>query len=458
MSLAASAAEAYKAAAQQGQEQLAPKLRESKLRSAITKWNQLLAAGECPSSLNKNLAKANGLLADLAITNEQGGSEFCLQPTLRGYHARESVEAFTASFSAGESEGRESEWLDEVLARAQDAFTGWMAITRSQEGNLDEILRMRSAALRLPTPLQAGAMLEVVDAIYHRGISLLDAGTLSEAHKAFREVERPLAEADVLCRRSGVRSDYARLNELRDSVVMHTQIAESRLAINIGDGIVNRALSHSEALDMEALWMGIDKYQEAQVLTRGCDIETEAIALAKRGRVYAKVLRNENLARPLLVQATTLAASLAPRSFYGVAWYDECVRQLKVYQDATADADARAEARRRQAELRQQEPIRRKLKAELAALEKYALDNNAYQLLKHVYDKYEPRLALYENNAAAVKKRVADANADTLKRVLRDALVHYHPDKNGEHGPEWSVRCEEVFKHLNGKYDRVKQG
>ena len=73
MSLAASAAEDYKAAAQQGQEQLAPKLRESKLRSAITKWNQLLAAGECPSSLNKNLAKANGLLADLAITNEQGG-------------------------------------------------------------------------------------------------------------------------------------------------------------------------------------------------------------------------------------------------------------------------------------------------------------------------------------------------------------------------------------------------
>lgn len=57
-----------------------------------------------------------------------------------------------------------------------------------------------------------------------------------------------------------------------------------------------------------------------------------------------------------------------------------------------------------------------------------------------------------------MKKRVADANADTLKRVLRDALVHYHPDKNGEHGPEWSVRCEEVFKHLNGKYDRVKQG
>jgi len=39
---------------------------------------------------------------------------------------------------------------------------------------------------------------------------------------------------------------------------------------------------------------------------------------------------------------------------------------------------------------------------------------------------------------------------------MRDALVHYHPDKNDEHGMEWKVRCEEIFKHLNSKYDAVK--
>ena len=63
---------------------------------------------------------------------------------------------------------------------------------------------------------------------------------------------------------------------------------------------------------------------------------------------------------------------------------------------------------------------------------------------------------MYCKNKAAVQKRVADANADSIKKVLRDALVHYHPDKNDDHGMEWKVRCEEIFKHLNDKYDRLK--
>lgn len=104
-------------------------------------------------------------------------------------------------------------------------------------------------------------------------------------------------------------------------------IAESRRAIEQGDRIINLALH-----EIEGVWTGLDKYQEAGVLTRTRrDVETEAIALARRGRVYAKVLRNESLARPLLKAATELAASLAPRSFHGVPWYEECTKALREY-------------------------------------------------------------------------------------------------------------------------------
>ena len=149
---------------------------------------------------------------------------------------------------------------------------------------------------------------------------------------------------------------------------------------------------------------------------------------------------------------------VAPRSFHGVKWYDDCIRQLQSYQEATAQADERMENRRRQAELAAQEPTRAKLKVELEALERFALDNNAYKLLEHVYRKYEPKCEMYTKNANTIKTRIKDADADTLKKVLRDAMTHYHPDKNKKHGIEWQVRCEEVYKHLNGKYDRVKQG
>merc|ERR1719197_1488423 len=115
--------------------------------------------------------------------------------------------------------------------------------------------------------------------------------------------------------------------ELRESVLQHSYLAQARRAIQLGDA----------------------RFQDACVLARGhaCDIETEAIGMARRGRVYAKVLRNESLARPLLKEAVTLVASLAPRSFHGVKWYDDCIRQLQSCQEATAQADERMENRRR---------------------------------------------------------------------------------------------------------------
>merc|ERR1719450_1958952 len=113
---------------------------------------------------------------------------------------------------------------------------------------------------------------------------------------------------------------------------------------------------------MEGVWSGLDKYSEAGLLGRGRDIETEAIAVARRGRLYARVLRNEALARPLLLHATELAMSLAPRTFHGVQWYDECTRQLQAYQQTNFEADERAAERQRQAKLKSQEPVRRKMK------------------------------------------------------------------------------------------------
>ena len=456
---AANAAQAYKRGMDKD---LAPALREIRLNEAIRLWNGLLANGlpSHSSTLHKNLGCAHQLLCDLSIESETG-VVFRLAPTLRAHHARESMQSFTASFRAGQAEDRPDLWLDEVLARGQSAFMSLASLMRSSPLN-DKCL-LRNTAIRLPEAVQATAMLEVIDVLYAHGVAALDRGEWSEALKAFREVERPIEEAQLLLRRTRLLlqqccrgSTHAELQERRELVLTHMYIAESRLAIKIGDALVNAALRGSEALDIEQVWTGIDKYQEAGVLTRGRDIETEAVALARRGRVYAKVLRNETLARPLLHQATTLAASLAPRSFHGIPWYDECIRQLQEYQKRAAEADERAANREREAELKKQESTRRALKSELEALKSYAEAHNAYQLLEHVYAKYEPKIDMYKRQAEAIQRQVKAADAATLKKVLRQALTHYHPDKNADFGDEWKVRCEEVFKYLNNRYDTAK--
>lgn len=450
---AAHAAQAYKRGMDKD---LAPALREIRLNEAIRLWNGLLANGSPShsSTLHKNLGCAHQLLCDLSIKSETG-VEFRLAPTLRAYHARESMQSFTASFRGGQAEDRPGHWLDEVLARGQSAFMSLASLMRSSPLN-DKCL-LRNAAIQLPEAVQATAMIEVIDVLYAHGVTALDRGEWPEALKAFREVQRPIEEAQLMLRRaSGCcrGRTHAELMERRELVLTHMYIAESRLAIDHGDALVNAALRDSEALDIEKIWTAVDKYQEAGVLTRGKDIETEAVALARRGRVYARVLRNETLARPLLYQATTLAASLAPRAFHGIPWYDECIRQLQAYRDRAAAAEAAN--RQREAELKKQESTRRALKSELEALESFARANNAYKLLEHVYAKYEPRIDMYTRQAEAIQRRVKDADAKTLKRALRDALIHYHPDKNADFGDEWKVLCEEVFKYLNDKYDTVK--
>ena len=447
------AASLYKQAKDEGR---APSLRESNLKEAIRLWNGI-ASLDVPCTIHKNLGSAHNLLSTLCVVS-RGEVEYHLDPATRQYHVQEAIGAFTKSLASGAEAGRHNEWKDDMIARVLEAFMALVAMSRSS--SLHDKLLLRQGALRLPAEIQAEAMIEVVSCIYRHGLRALDADQLLEASKAFAEIERPLTEAEQLSRRAGCTlATEVRLGELRSSVAQHAYLAQARLAVQRGDGFIQRALD-SEELDMELVWSGLDAYQDACVIARGhaVDIETEAIGVARRGKIYAKVLRSESLSRPLLVQASTLAASLLPRSFHGVQWYDECLRQLQAYQNASAEADARADERRRAEHLKSQEPTRQKLRDELKALENFAVNGNAYALLEHVYAMYEPRCELYLKNKAAILRKVKDADADTLKKVLRDSLTHYHPDKNSGHGAEWDVRCEEVYKHLSGKYDRVKQG
>ena len=259
---------------------------------------------------------------------------------------QEAISSFTKSLSLGAEAGRPNEWKDDVIARVLEAFMALVAMRQSAD--LHDKLLLRQGVLRLPAEIQAEAMIEVVSSIYHHGLRALDADELLEASKAFAEIERPLTEAEQLSRRAGCTlATLARFDELRSSVAQHAYLAQARLAIRKGDGFIQRALD-SEELDMELVWSGLDAYQDACVLARGhaVDIETEAIGVARRGRIYAKVLRRRaSLAPPRSSEHAggVAVAALVPRR--------QLVRRVPAaasrYQNASAEADARADERRR---------------------------------------------------------------------------------------------------------------
>jgi len=454
---AAAAAELYKEAKSPD---LSPLLRESKLTKAICLWDGC----EASPTIQANLGKAHSLLAELSIEAPTDRSsfrreEFILEPTKRAEHYSQTVKHFSAACNAGRVD---------LMRPCVDAFESLVRVLSDKE--LDQKLRLEMLVDRLPKALQQPAVLKIADVAYKHGVKALSKGEWREALRAFRESERPLTRAQQLrTASSGSDADWARqlkeegleVEALRESITLHLLIAEGRQAVSAGDVLLNAAMKHAEEADqmIDGVWQALDKYSEAALLGRDRDIETEAIAVARRGKIYAKVFRNETLARPLLLHAIELTISLTPRTFHGVPWYDECQRQLQSYQEEEFNLESRAADRRRQAELQSLQPILEKMKPQLDALNKFSDTHNVYQLLEHVYDKHPPKVDAFLRKREKVLKDVKGANADTLKRILvQSSQLHYHPDKNPGrvYGDEWYVLSMEISKLLNARYNQIK--
>ena len=48
-----------------------------------------------------------------------------------------------------------------------------------------------------------------------------------------------------------------------------------------GEELLAHCLSDSEALDMDSIWLVVDAFQDAAILSREMDIESEATALSR---------------------------------------------------------------------------------------------------------------------------------------------------------------------------------
>ena len=259
--------------------ELSPVLRVSKLNDAIRLWNAIdsKASGCSQAALKRNLGSAHLLLAGLKAPSSTttAADNFVLEDKMRTFHSFEAVDNFSGAITSGNAEGRDHNWVHAVISCGQDAFMTMLSAVSSEP--LDKKLILRSAALKLPQELQLDCLLEVVELIFKHGVRALEESQWNEALKAFHELERPLIEAEQVCKRDHQRNSHARLAslsqvyELRDRALQHAYIAESRRAIAQADQGLNQALRNAENLDMDGVWTALDKYQEAGVLTRAAE-------------------------------------------------------------------------------------------------------------------------------------------------------------------------------------------
>ena len=77
-----------------------------------------------------------------------------------------------------------------------------------------------------------------------------------------------------------------------------------------------KQIKEEEDLNMDLVWDIIDWYKQAVVRTREVtEVEMEAIALSRLGRVYDRVLKIKYKAKEYLMRSMQLAHSMHPRTF-----------------------------------------------------------------------------------------------------------------------------------------------
>lgn len=208
-----------------------------------------------------------------------------------------------------------------------------------------------------------------------------------------------------------------------------------------GDQMFEEQIHEAETINFDTMWEIVDIYKESLLQTREVDLENEAIALSRLGRVFHKVFKDRGKAHNYYRRAFDLVQALHPRDFSKVDWFVETKNALHEFQQSIL----REEEKREEA---MKKPILKKLEPELKEMKAVYEKKDSGQFLKFVYSKHPPKVT-YEFKAAEMK-------STNMKSYIMKAITHYHPDRQAQFGIEWQVLCNEITKYLNGYYSQFK--
>ncbi|XP_052057822.1 uncharacterized protein LOC127698399 [Mytilus californianus] len=303
--------------------------------------------------------------------------------------------------------------------------------------------------IEIPT-VKAECYVHIATCHFHAGVTAIQEKNFKVALYQMRECYFPVTEAASCGRTIPLPHIEQEAEVLENDVLMHQCLAESMQANQIGEELFRKLLMDEEKLNIDMVYEVIDWHKQAVLQTREItEVEMEAIALSRIGKVYDKVLKLKYKAKEYLLRAMQLANSMHPRIFHGEEWFEECKAILARYQE---------EAVKQESE--EWQKIKEKYLEELESEMKDLKQNDANhtqsdEFLKYVYEKFPP--VNPENKLEGLPDSGTIARAD-LKKILQKAVVHYHPDRVDveKHGMKRKVLSEEITKYLTLRYEFFK--
>ncbi|XP_048775106.2 uncharacterized protein LOC125679711 isoform X2 [Ostrea edulis] len=406
--------------------------RLQKARNLYDRANTADGSVEDKCSAAKNLALCEWRIGKLHILRDERTEHIAHQ-------FKEALKHYQYAYIHGKT-CKDTKWVADITSKCSECFD-----------DFETFLSKFSFECRIRYLTQVLQLISVPDVItnvyvqltqhhFHEGINAWQKGDYMRCRHQMAECHFPIHEA----RKHGRElPDILReVDVLEKDVHMHMCIAESSKARQTGDGLLEKITRYYETVDMNMVWDIIDWYKQSILLARELDMEQEAIALGRIGRVYAKILKFKPQAKEYFKRAIQMAASMAPRTFVSCDWYQECTEMLKKYQEETVTHEQEEKDK-------EKEKVKEEIKGELEEIKQKHLKMTNIQFLQYVYKTYPPK-----NETFKLEK---DAE-ENIKKTLQKAVTHYHPDRSEpeKNGLKWKVLSEEITKYLSSRYEIQK--
>lgn len=280
--------------------------------------------------------------------------------------------------------------------------------------------------------------------LFHSSVQSMENGEIAACQKALND-----ANAQIEMAKFGARkTTYGDLvlnesKELQEKIEIHFCICAAIQTRLQAERCLTSILNDSDDLNIEMAWQICDNLRHSIVLTRGKDLENEAIASSLLGRIFGRILKIEKYAVFHYRHVLELAEAMKPRVVTSQPWFQE---------SQTFIEEQQRKARAKLEEEREEERITflEDLKPELQEL-KEASEKGAIDFLETVYTKWPPK-----NDEEFKFDPPTNPTDDQKKKLLRKASFHYHPDKQVNFERRWQIFAEEILKKINAKYEVFK--
>ncbi|XP_072173669.1 uncharacterized protein [Diadema setosum] len=272
--------------------------------------------------------------------------------------------------------------------------------------------------------------------LFHEGVQAWQKGDFKECLRFMMECNFPLNEAERMCQGDPLIDNE--ITVLREDVYLHTCLAESNQARAAGEALLKKELEEQEELNTDMVWIVVDFFKEAITLCRDKDLEQEAIALSRLGRVYGKVLKLSVRGKDNYKKAIELALSMTPRNFQEADWYKESTAFVEEYQNRLNKEEHENKEKRSALD---------EMKDDVSELKDLNSTSGTEEFVEELYKRWPPKAPGAKFNKNLSKKK-----------LLIKAISHYHPDKVSKeiHGKKWYFFSAEITKILNERYTREK--